>query len=210
MTDPRPAAGLEAVLADTLAALANASLDLDPVSHARLAALEGCLVQITTEAPPPLGERHFGLTVSGGRLRFYAHALERPHVIVRGTPIDLAMSLFAREGAAGARVVIDGDATMLRQLTAVLRGFRPDPGIPLERLLGRDLAGRALGGVELALATLRSAFDAAGASVRQGAARNFADSRQLEGFADELDELQLRVDRLAARVRAEEQRRAPP
>lgn len=210
MTDARPAPGFEAVLVDGLAALANASLDLDPISRAKLAALEGYQVQIISEAPSPLGERHFGLTVTAAGLRFHARALERPNVIVRGTPLDLATWLLAGEGAAGTRLVIDGDATVLQQLLAVLRGFRPDPAVPLERLLGRDLTTRALGGVELALSALRSAFDAAGGSMRQQAARTFADSRQLEGFLDELDDLRLRVDRLAARVTAEELRRTSP
>jgi ubiquinone biosynthesis protein UbiJ len=217
MTGARRSAGLEAVLADgltmladALAALANGSLDLDPASQARLNALEGYRVQVTAQVPKPLGERHFGLTVTAGRLRFHAHALENPNVIVSGTPLDLALWLLAGEGGSGARLTIDGDGTTLQELTTLIRDFRPDLGTPLERLLGPDLAGRALGGVGLALATVRSAFAAAGSTVRQGAAQNFVDRAQMERYQDQVDDLRLRVDRLAARVLSEEQRRSPP
>jgi ubiquinone biosynthesis accessory factor UbiJ len=207
MTEPSPPAGLQAVLADGLAALANASLDLDPASRARLAALEGYRVQVVAAAPPPLGDQHFGLSVTAGKLRVHARAVERPNVIVRGAPLDLVAWLLAGEGASGSRLVIDGDGTVLQELTAVLRAFRPDLGAPLERLLGPDIAGRALGGVELALAALRSAFEAAGSTVHRRAVGTFVDRAQMERYLDDLDALRLRVDRLAARVQFEEQRR---
>jgi ubiquinone biosynthesis accessory factor UbiJ len=200
--------GLLAVLADGLATLVNASLDLDPASRARLAALEGYRVQITADAPAPVGARHFGLSVTAGQLRLHALALERPNVIVRGAPWDLAAWLFAGESASGSRLVIDGDGTVLQELTAMLRAFRPDLGVPVERLLGPDLASRAIGSVELALAGLRSAFEAAGTGVRRSAAQTFVDRARMERFLDDVDDLRLRIDRLAMRVQAEEQRRA--
>jgi ubiquinone biosynthesis accessory factor UbiJ len=211
MSDRRSGAGavvedLQAVLADGLAALANASLDLDPASQARLAALEGYRVQVVADAPPPLGPLHLGLTVTAGRLRFHARALDRPNVIVRGAPMDLATWLATGQATASGGLTIDGDGTVLQELMNLVRGFRPDPGGPLERLLGPDLAARALGGVELMLAGLRSAAEAAGAAVGQGAARQFVDRQQLERFLDGVDDLRLRVDRLAARVSAREAR----
>jgi len=204
---------LQAVLADGLAALANASLDLDPASRARLAALEGYRVQVVADAPPPLGPQHLGLTVTAGELRFHARALERPNVIVRGAPMNLVAWLASGGAAASGNLTIDGDGTVLQELMSLVRGFRPDPGGPLERLLGPELAARALGGVELMLAGLRSAAEAARATVGGGAVRQFVDRRQLERFLDDLDDLRLRVDRLAARVGAEEARnpgRRPP
>lgn len=199
---------LQALLADGLAALANASLDLDPASQARLAALEGYRIQIIVDAPPPLGPQHLGLSVTAGRLRFHPRSVERPNVIVRGAPLDLLSWLAAGERVPPARLFIDGDGTVLQELMALVRGFRPDPAGPLGRLLGRDLAAQTLGGIELALAGLRSAAEAAGTAISRGAARQFVDRPQLERFLDQVDDLRLRVDRLSARVGAVEARKA--
>jgi ubiquinone biosynthesis accessory factor UbiJ len=195
---------LQALLADGLAALANASLDLDPASRARLATLEGYRIQVVAEAPPLLAQQHLGLTVTGGRLRFHARALDRPNVIVRGAPTDLALWLATGQARSNGGLSIDGDGTVLQELMSLVRGFRPDPGGPLARLLGPDLAAQALGGVELLLTGLRSAAEAAGAAVSRGAAGQFVDRKQLERFLDDVDDLRLRVDRLGARISAHE------
>lgn len=207
--DGTPRRGLDSVLADALADLANKSLDLDPASRARLSGLDGHRLQITADLPPPLGGRDFALTVQAGRLRFFPHAPERPNVIVRGAPPDLAAWLIGGENAAGTRLTIDGDPTVLAELRAALTAFRPDFGRPLGDLLGAELAQTALGAAELALATLRSALEGAGRSVREGAAETFVDRAGANRFLDELDDLRLRVDRLAARVEAREQRARP-
>lgn len=204
--------GLDAVLADGLAELANRSLDLDPASRARLAALEGRRIQITAVLPGSLPPRNFTLAVEDARLRLLPQADSEPHVIVRGAPPDLIAWLLGGNptGAAGARLTIDGDSTVLAELRAALRSYRPDLSGPLGRVLGQELAQTALGSAGLALATLRSAFEGAQQSMRDGAARAFVDRRQCERFLDQLDELRLRVDRLGARVQAQEHRRADP
>jgi len=205
------AAGPEAVFADLLAELANRSLDLDPASRARLAGLEGSRVQITAELP--FGPRDLTLAVSAGRLRCFARADDAPHAIVRGRPQDLAAWLLGTgpvrsRGSTG--IAIDGDTTLLGELTGVLRDFRPDLEQPLARVLGAEAARTALGSAELALASLRSALQGAGHTVRAGAAETFVDRRQTARLLDELDDLRMRVDRLGARVAAEEQRRNAP
>lgn len=209
--------GLDSVLADTLAELANKGLDLDPVSRARLGALEGSRLQITVEMPAPLTGRDLGLTVLAERLRFFPHAPEAPHAVIRGTPAALAA--WALGGAADSarpsvrsdeRLFIDGDVALVQELGELLRGYRPDLGGPLERLLGPDLAGTALGTLELAGAALRSALEGVGHTVREGGARVFAGRAGAERFLDDLDDLRLRIDRLAARVTAEERRRTTP
>ena len=63
---------------------------------------------------------------------------------------------------------------------------------------------------ELALASLRSVLEGAGRTARAGAAETFVDRRQADRLLDELDDLRMRVDRLGARVAAEEQRRNAP
>lgn len=208
------AAGPEVVLADLLADLVNRSLALDPASRARLENLEGSRVQITAELP--FGPRDLTLTVSAGRLRCFARADDAPHAVVRGRPQDLAAWLLGSgsEGARGSngagQVAIDGDTTVLGELSGVLRDFRPDLEQPLSQVLGANAARTALGTAELALASLRSMLEGAGHTVRAGAAETFVDRRQADRLLDELDDLRMRVDRLGARVAAEEQRRNAP
>jgi len=209
------AAGPEAVFADLLAELANRSLALDPASRARLEGLEGSRVQITADLP--FGPRDLTLTVAAGRLRCFARADAAPHAVVRGRPQDLAAWLLGSAGASGSAgagdsqgVSIDGDTTLLGQLTGVLRDYRPDLEQPLARVLGAEAARTALGTAELALASLRSALQGVGRTARAGAAETFVDRRQAARLLDELDDLRMRVDRLGARVAAEEQRRNAP
>ncbi len=209
MTGADKPAGPEAVLADMLADLANRSLELDPASRARLAALEGSRVQLTTPFPG-LGPRDFTLSVQAGRLRLFPHALEDPHVLVRGSAADLAATILGASDTARSRLEIHGDSSVLQALTAALHGYRPDLDGPLSRMLGPEAAHSVLGAAEMALAGLRSALEGAGSSVRQSAARAFVDRVQANRLADELDDLRLRIDHLGARVAAQEQRKAEP
>lgn len=196
-------------LVDALAALANASLSLDPASRARLSALEGRSVGVVAELPAPLTPRPFTLQVDHARLCLHARALEQPNVIVRGSLPDLAQWLLT--GATGGRggLHIDGDTTVLLELAAVFRGFTPDPTGPLGRVLGPETAASLVGAGEMAFAGLRSAAAAVGGSLRQGAAERFVNRQQMDRFLDALDDMKLRVDRLGARVSAEEARRQP-
>ena len=201
------ARGLESLLADGLAELANRSLDLDPAARARLEALEGRSVQICPDLPAPLPQRELTLCVSGGRVRFYPHAVEQPNVIVRGAAPDLAAALL---GGNPANVTIDGDTTVLQELGAALAAFRPAADGPLGRLLGAELARDALGTVELAFAALLSLVQGAGRSIGEEAGRAFVTRPELARFLDQLDDLALRVDRLKARVGAREQAGSEP
>ena len=200
---------LETMLADALATLANASLDLDPAGRARLSALEGRRVQIVAELPPPLTARHFTLEVEDARLRLHSRDLDRPNVVVTGSVPDLAQWLLTGETGARGGLRIDGDTTVLLELAAVFRGFTPDLAGPLSRVVGEETAASLLGAGEMAMAGLRSAAAAVTGSLRQGAADRFVSRQQMDRFLDALDDMKLRVDRLGARVSAEEARRQP-
>ena len=197
--------GPDAVFADLLADLANRGLDLDPTSRARLSALEGRSVLIAVELP--LATRELFVTVVQGRLRLLTRAGEAPNASVRGRPPALLAWL---AGSASPGVEIEGDTTLLGELAGVLRNYRPDLERPLAGIVGGDAARTAIGTVELALSGLRSALEGAGHTARAGAARAFVDRGQLDRLLDELDDLQLRVDRLGARVTAVEQHRKAP
>ena len=203
--DAGRSSGPDAVLADLLADLANRGLALDPTSRARLTALEGRLVLVTVELP--LAARELFITVDQGRLRLLTRAGEAPNAAVRGRPPALLAWL---AGSAGPDVEIEGDTTLLGELAAVLRNYRPDLEGPLAGIVGSEAARNAVGTVELALSGLRSALEGAGHTVRAGASQTFVDRPQLGRLLDELDDLQLRVDRLGARIAAVEQRRKAP
>ena len=201
---------LESLIGDALAALANASLNLDPSSTARLSALDGRRIRIVAELPPPAGTRHFTLQVEDARVRLYPQDMENPNVIVSGTVTDLARWLLTGQAGNGAGLRIEGDTTVLMELAGILRGFRPDLAGPLSKVVGAENAASLLGAGEMALAGLRSAAEAMSGSLRQGAAERFVNRQQMAQFLDALDDLKLRVDRLGARVSAEEARRQQP
>lgn len=209
MTSTDKPAGPEAVLADMLAELANRSLDLDPASRARLAALEGSRIQLAAQFPG-LGPRDLTLSVQAGRLRLFPHALEAPDVIVHGSAADLAAAIFGASDTALTRLEIDGDSSLLQELTAAVHDYRPDLDSPLSRMLGPQAATSVLGTAEMALAGLRSALDGAGSTMRQSASAAFVDRARANRLVDDLDDLRRRIDRLGVRVAAQEQRKAEP
>ncbi|MFW6092944.1 MAG: hypothetical protein ACODAC_03145 [Pseudomonadota bacterium] len=204
----RTGAGVTSVLADALADIANASLELDPAARARLGALDGRRLEIDAELPGPLGRRALTLEVTAGRLRFYPHGADEPHAVLQGAAGDIALWLLGRGDAGGQRLHMGGDRTLIEELGEIVRGFRPDLTAPLERTLGPEFSSRALGALDLAAATVRSAAEAVEDSIRAGSARRFVDRSGAADLAEDLRELRRRVDRLAVRVAAEERRRA--
>jgi ubiquinone biosynthesis accessory factor UbiJ len=198
---------LAAVLGDAVTGLIDRSLDLDPATRARLTSLDGQRIRIDPKLP--LEAPTFDIEIRGGHLHRAAHRDAAPQAIVSGSPVAIAAWLAGVESAA-AGVRIDGDSAVVAEFGALLRGFRPDPGLPLERLLGRELTRDLLGTAELALGALRSAVAGGADAVRHGAGSALAERRQLDGFLDRLDDLRLRVDRLAARVADQESRRTAP
>lgn len=210
MTAPDASGAFVAVIADALTGLANRGLGLDPAAAARLAVLEGRRIRLETELPGPLGVQAVTLEVRDGGLHRPRQDDVPPNVIVRGRPPALIAWLGGIDADAAAQVDIDGDSAVLAELRSALQGFRPDAEAPLAQVLGPELARDLLGGAEVAMATLRSALQSGADAVRLSAGGSLADHRQLDGLLDRLDDLRLRVDRLGARVAAQESRRADP
>jgi ubiquinone biosynthesis protein UbiJ len=188
------------------ALLANAALELDPAARARLAALEGACIRVECQ-PPGLAT---SIVITNGRLAVAEHSDTTANVIVRGSAAALFARLVTSERAPGL-IEVDGDATTLAEFEAVFRTLRPDLGEALGRIAPRELADTLAGGAELAIAALRSAFDAFAADGRARAARRFTARAPFEQLRDELDELALATDRLEARIaRAEDTRAGAP
>ena len=206
---------VETLLTDALAELANASLNLDPSSVARLSKLDGRSIRIIAELPPPLSARHFTLRIESARMRLYPYDISDPNVIIEGPVPELVRWLQTGESADTGRgrgrqqghLRIDGDTTVLQEVSDLFSRFTPDLTGPLTGFIGADAADNLLGMGELAIAGLRSAVEGIGGSLRQSASQRFVSRPQLDELLDAMDDMRLRADRLAARVAAEEARR---
>ncbi len=189
------------MLADVATKATNRALHTDPQLRARLQALTGNTVEINCTMPP----LDWHLTVIDGGLQLAQGRAHSPQVIVQGSAVDLAAWIFP--GQAAGRINIEGDETLLLEVVDILRGFQPDIQDPLGEFLGPQLAQTILGTAELGLQGLRSMLEGVGKAA-QGSGPGRVQQEQLNTVLDGIDELRLRVDRLAAQVN-ESQGRSP-
>ncbi len=211
--------GLEVVLVDLLSTLSNASLALDPLATARLSALEGTRVQFEIKLPTPVDDKNLLLRIVDSRLEFTPGPDEptdeagphgangQPHAIVRGS-IPSVLAWLTGSGTVSDTLTFEGDEAILAELAGILRSYEPDLAEPLASLLGDEAAESLIGAAEMALATFRSMLESASSAARHSAGRSFVSTPKLDTLLTGLDALQLRTDRLAAKVRAAEAGRA--
>ncbi len=194
--------GLDTLFADVLETFSNAALGLDPESSERLRMLEGRSLQIESSAP----QQVLTLIVRDARIVMLAEPVDRPNVIVRGRMQDLLAWFAATRQASqtNQRVEIEGDETTLFEVINVFKRFAPDPGYPFNNFIASEIGQNLLGAAELAIAGLRSAVEGAGSAMQQSAANQYLDQSHVNAFLEALEDLRLRVDRLAARVGAAE------
>jgi len=207
--------GLDAVLVDLLTTLSNASLDLDPLAKARLSALEGTRVQFEIKLPTPVDDKNLLLRIADSRLEFSPGPDEptgeaaphgangQPHAIVRGS-IPSVLAWLTGSGTGSDTLTFEGDEAVLAELSGILTNYQPDLAEPLSRLLGGDAAESLISAAEMALATFRSMLESASSAAQHSAGRSFVSTPKLDTLLTGLDALQLRTDRLAAKVRAAE------
>jgi len=208
------------LLADVATRVSNQALNIDPQLRARLQSLSGNTIEINCTMPPVI----WHLTIVGGSLQLNQGPAQTPQVIVQGSAMQLASRLFpGTENAQDSHLSIQGDETLLLELVAILRDFEPDLQDPLGQLLGPQLATSVLGTAEMGLKGIRSMIEGVGRSFmsdmpdmpgKPGAANQpgqssgsqarSAQQAQLDSVLNGIDELRLQVDRLAARVSAQE------
>ena len=127
-----------------------------------------------------------------------------PSVTITLEPQALVGSFF-EPGAVLRKMRMDGDVEFAQVLTDVLSKLRPDPAEDLARFLGDAPAQRLVDTVNAAMNQVR---DSAQRMARQGADYLVAENPMLLGkqelarFAQELAELQDRLERLEAKVNA--------
>ncbi|MEM7220323.1 MAG: SCP2 sterol-binding domain-containing protein [Pseudomonadota bacterium] len=191
MPSPSPLASLAAqVLEAAFSAALAAGEALTPEARAELDALAGKRVLLDVERPAA----RLLLVFEADTVRVFANlaASEPPDTILRGALADLGAALLGRAGD----VTIEGDERTLLTLQNALRAAGPELLRPLERFGRQPLISDLLGHAELALGALQgAASDTAAAAGRQ-----FAGANDLDQFARRLEDLQLDVDRLHARL----------
>ena len=96
---------------------------------------------------------------------------------------------------------IEGDASVLMKLEALLSNYDPEFDQGLAQVLGNDGAHRLLAGVELGLSGIKSAVSGLGSAIKDQ--QHFVQQNQLDDLLSGIDELRLRVDRLAANIKAQ-------
>ena len=192
---------IDEALAAFASNIARAGLSMDQGTREHLRALEGRLIRIVSEQPT----LSFYLLVEDGRLTCLSTSDKTPHVMVSGSGLALARWLSAPHRTEGIR--IEGDEGVLLEVSSALSNFSPDLLSPLTRVLGPDTTQTLLGGAELAVSAFRSAAEGVGLALEQTAANRFITRADTNALLDSLDELRLRIDRLASRIKEEEQRR---
>ena len=219
--------GLESLLADLLSTLSNASLQLDPLSQARLRELEGRSVWFDITLPTVMAGQNLTFTLSirspgpgdtrladtrpadtrpaDTQLEFTPDKIGQPNAIVRGT-IPAVVAWLTDSPDAADTLTFEGDEAVLAALTGILTNFEPDLTDPLTTFLGADAAESLLGVAETATATFRSLLEGLANAAQETAGRSYVNGPNLSTLLNGLDALQLRIDRLAAKVRAAEER----
>jgi len=188
---------LDELAAELLGTLGNAGLKLDPLSEPRLKELEGNTVRFEIRVPGAERPIRVRLAVARSSLDFSLDDESPANAVIRGTLPDMLAWL---TGRAAPGLSFTGDDALLTRLGAVFEQFQPDLAQPLDRLIGPDRSAAVLGFAEAALATARSALQAVADAAGTTARERFADSSEFDSVVESLEALQLKADRLGARV----------
>ena len=188
---------LEQLIAEWASLISRRAIDADPELRQRLESLEARSIELNLTSPPTC----WHLVFESGALAFKPGAAPNPNVIVSGAAFDLANWLF-RQDTSGVR--IEGDDTTLLETVAALRSYNPEIQDALTQVFGTEFSQRVVGGAEAGLRGVKSILQAVGSGLEQQAAEKFVNRDSLDDFLTDIDELRLRVDRLAANIKAKE------
>ncbi len=212
VTSSTPGQVLVDAIGNVLTEIGTRALRADPATLTRLRALSGKRITITSVTPPITWE----LTVTDQGIEVGSPGAAPPHVAVTGQPWDLLawLSPSASFQDKGGDLTIDGDIALLEELHAILSQFSPDPAESLSKLLGEQNAATLIGTAELGLRTVQSIMEGIGRSFAENTKHRGSESStrsaNLDTVMDTMDDLRLRVDRLAARLAELEARNRDP
>lgn len=199
MTDP----ALQTAALSSLEFVINKALELDPGSSARLAEMQDVTLKIECTAPAFCAYVQPG--AQGLRLKSWYDS--KPDSGISGTLSELTRLLQAQDKASAlvnGAFQISGDSAPLLQLQEILAQLDIDWEQPIARVLG-NVAGHQVGKfVRGSLAWGRHASASLQRNIEEfihEEARLLPPRLELENFYADVSSLNLRVDRLAARVR---------
>lgn len=188
---------IEQLLGDWVTAICQRALLTDPDFEQHLVQLEGRCIELRCSMPTTT----WHLVFVGGKLAFHPGAADGPNVIVKGRAVDL-LDWLINQRAEG--IEIEGDDTTLLETLATLRTFNPELENTLEHVFGKALSGRVLGGAEAGLRGVKSVLQGLGSGLDHEVAHRFVRKDNLHELLTRIDDLRLRVDRLAANIKSKE------
>ena len=189
---PTPIALIEQALPCVNKAL-NSALDLDPVAAAAVAQIADQCLEIACEDP----ELTLHITFAASWVKLQMGPAEQPQAILHGRLTDL-LRLVA-DGKLTSAVTIEGDTTLLTTLQKLARSYRPDLARALTFLEPKQ-ADAIANLAEAGLSALQNLADVVGDTLKRKAGEHFSTSADVTTLLQDLDQLRMRVDRLATKI----------
>lgn len=200
---------LSAVTAILESAL-NRALELDPAGQRALMKALAGPVQLNITDPVPLT---CTLERAGSRIRVGSQPAEQPALEITGKPMAFAALATGDDGVfADGRLEVTGDAALAHQLQRALNQLEPDWEAAMARHIGDVPAHFLSQRVRGAIRWSRQAFQSLNANIEEYVheeSRTLPGRRELEATFEDIDELNLRTERLEARLSLMENRGTP-
>jgi ubiquinone biosynthesis protein UbiJ len=189
---------LDKFLADFVNLICRQAAALDPGLERKMASIAGQVIEIRCTTPA----KTWHLKLDDTSMVLHNGPATNPNVAIQGSAPNLLKALAS--GGSSTEIQINGDETVLLELSALIKDFYPDLVTPLGVVLGDKRAGKVAATLEMGLSVLTNFASNLGEDIAQTAGAKVADRfTTTEAFADhlnELDTLRLRVDRLSAKI----------
>lgn len=189
---------LDKFLADFVNLICRQAAALDPGLERKMASIAGQVIEIRCTTPA----KTWHLKLDDTSMVLHNGPATNPNVAIQGSAPNLLKALAS--GGSSTEIEINGDETVLLELSALIKDFYPDLVTPLGVVLGDKRAGKVAATLEMGLSVLTNFASNLGEDIAQTAGAKVADRfTTTEAFADhlnELDTLRLRVDRLSAKI----------
>lgn len=189
---------LDKFLTDFVNLICRQAAALDPGLERKMASISGQVIEIRCTTP----EKTWHLILGEKNMELHNGPATNPNVAIQGSAPNLLKALAS--GGSSTQIQIDGDETVLLEISALIKDFYPDLVTPLSIVLGDKRASKVAATLEMGLSVFANFASNLGEDIAQTAGAKVADRfTTTEAFADhlnELDALRLRVDRLSARI----------
>ena len=189
---------LDKFLTDFVNLICRQAAALDPGLERKMASIAGQVIEIRCTTPA----KTWHLKLDDTSMVLHNGPATNPNVAIQGSAPNLLKALAS--GGSSTEIQINGDETVLLELSALIKDFYPDLVTPLGVVLGDKRAGKVAATLEMGLSVLTNFASNLGEDIAQTAGTKVADRfTTTEAFADhlnELDTLRLRVDRLSAKI----------